>query len=99
MKINQHYKVRYDKFIAGLQKNNLTNGRNKLSMNGIVNGIVNHHILPLSLGGEDKPSNLVLVNAREHYICHHMLFKAYPGENVAQWALKGRYLFRFNVGP
>lgn len=33
----------------------------------------NHHILPKSLGGYNDKSNLVLLTAREHYICHWLL--------------------------
>lgn len=36
-----------------------------------------HHIIPKSLGGEDKKSNLVKLSAREHYICHLLLTKIY----------------------
>jgi hypothetical protein len=36
-----------------------------------------HHILPKSLGGTDKQTNIVLLTAREHYICHLLLVKMY----------------------
>lgn len=32
-----------------------------------------HHILPRSLGGDDSPSNLVYLTAREHYVAHLLL--------------------------
>ena len=32
-----------------------------------------HHILPVSLGGDNMPENLVLLTAREHYIAHLLL--------------------------
>lgn len=35
----------------------------------------NHHILPKSMGGSDEKSNLVLLTAREHYVCHKLLTK------------------------
>ncbi len=35
----------------------------------------NHHILPKSLGGTNTSSNLVLLTAREHFICHMLLIK------------------------
>ena len=38
-----------------------------------------HHIMPRSLGGSDKPENLVDLTAREHFICHWLLTKMYTG--------------------
>jgi len=32
-----------------------------------------HHILPKSMGGSDKPCNLVLLTAKEHFLCHWLL--------------------------
>jgi hypothetical protein len=40
-----------------------------------------HHIIPRSLGGEDIPSNLVLLTPREHYLAHKLLVKIYSGED------------------
>jgi hypothetical protein len=37
-----------------------------------------HHIIPKCVGGSDKKENRVLLTAREHYICHALLFKANP---------------------
>lgn len=34
-----------------------------------------HHIIPRALGGLDYSYNLVLLTAREHYICHWLLIK------------------------
>ena len=34
-----------------------------------------HHIIPKSLGGSNDPCNLVLLTAREHYLCHWLLAK------------------------
>jgi hypothetical protein len=34
-----------------------------------------HHIVPKCLGGSDDSSNLVLLTAREHYLCHWLLAK------------------------
>ena len=34
-----------------------------------------HHIVPLSLGGPDTQDNIVLLTAKEHGTCHHLLTK------------------------
>lgn len=36
-----------------------------------------HHIIPRSLGGSNKKDNLVLLTAREHFLCHVLLVKMY----------------------
>jgi hypothetical protein len=35
----------------------------------------NHHILPRSLGGSNEGKNLVLLTAKEHFVCHMLLCK------------------------
>ncbi|NJO61547.1 MAG: hypothetical protein HC836_25855 [Richelia sp. RM2_1_2] len=35
-----------------------------------------HHVLPKSIGGDECDSNLVMLTAKEHYICHLLLIKA-----------------------
>ena len=37
-----------------------------------------HHIIPKSLGGDNSKGNLVVLTAREHFICHWLLVKMYP---------------------
>lgn len=37
-----------------------------------------HHVIPRSWGGLDTADNLVLLTAREHYVAHHLLYRAYP---------------------
>ena len=39
-----------------------------------------HHIIPRSCGGIDSKENLVLLTAREHFICHILLVKMLTGE-------------------
>lgn len=43
-----------------------------------------HHIIPKSLGGTNKPSNLVKLTAREHYICHVLLTRMTEGTDKAK---------------
>lgn len=55
-----------------------------------------HHILPRCLGGTGKYSqwrshpNLVLLTAKEHFLCHRLLCKMYPGNAsiaAAYWGM------------
>ena len=42
----------------------------------IVDGYTeSHHILPRCLGGNDLPTNIVSLTAREHFVCHYLLTK------------------------
>lgn len=34
-----------------------------------------HHILPKSLGGDDSPENIVMLEGKDHFICHWLLYK------------------------
>lgn len=40
-----------------------------------------HHIIPKCLGGDDRKDNLVVVTAREHFICHRLLPKMTTGRD------------------
>lgn len=42
-----------------------------------------HHIVPKCMGGLDVDSNLVYLTAREHFICHWLLFKKYKSADLA----------------
>lgn len=45
-----------------------------------------HHIVPKSIGGTNKKSNLVTLTAKEHYICHLLLTKMTEGlANRSMW--------------
>lgn len=41
----------------------------------------NHHIIPRCIGGDDSAENMVLLTAKEHFVCHHLLTKIYPKSN------------------
>ena len=45
---------------------------------GSSNYYENHHIIPRSLNGSNSSENLVLLTAREHFICHWLLVKIFP---------------------
>jgi len=50
-----------------------------------------HHIIPKSMGGNNKKENLVLLTAREHFICHWLLTKCVSEGvdkmNYALWSM------------
>jgi hypothetical protein len=46
----------------------------------------NHHIIPKSLGGSDEQENMILLTAREHFICHWLLYKFSEGINKNKMA-------------
>lgn len=52
-----------------------------------------HHIIPLCLGGDGKKSewrsnpNIILLTAREHFICHWLLIRIYPSNRKLSYAL------------
>lgn len=45
-----------------------------------------HHIIPRCMGGQDDKENLVELTAREHFIAHQLLAKAYPNIDGLQIA-------------
>lgn len=45
-----------------------------------------HHIIPRSLGGNDDPTNITKLTAREHFICHWLLTKIHR-EGEAHWKM------------
>lgn len=46
----------------------------------------NHHIIPKCLGGTDEETNLVLLTAKEHFICHKLLTYIYKGNRKIAYA-------------
>lgn len=63
-----NYSAIYHKIIANRQINPLAPGQY----------VEKHHILPKSLGGSDDVNNIVVLSAREHFICHLLLIKMQP---------------------
>jgi len=45
-----------------------------------------HHIIPKCLGGSNKKENLTILTAREHFICHWLLSRMYPGNRKLAYA-------------
>jgi hypothetical protein len=68
---NKYNKIYF--LIINKAKNEVRNKKN--------NYYENHHIIPKSLGGDNSKDNLVLLTAKEHYICHKLLTKFTIGES------------------
>lgn len=41
-----------------------------------------HHIIPLSLSGNNKKSNIVILTPREHFVCHLLLTRMTTGNGI-----------------
>lgn len=46
-----------------------------------------HHIIPKCLGGSNNKDNLVELTAREHFLCHMLLYEMYPNDIKLKHAL------------
>ena len=64
------YKLIYDLIITKAQY------ENRKKKMGIY--YEKHHILPKSMNGTNDEINLVLLTAKEHYVCHKLLLYIYP---------------------
>lgn len=51
-----------------------------------------HHIVPRSLGGSNKISNLARLTGREHFICHLLLTKMTKGDDKKKMIFAARYM-------
>ena len=83
------YRKTYMKIIANAKKE--TNEGLRKKGNGEY--YERHHILPKSLfplWAKEK-RNLVLLTAREHFFCHQLLLKIYPGPKMACAIIKMMY--------
>lgn len=63
-----NYKRIYDEIVDNAK----IRGLNKKKLNYYTEC---HHIIPKCLGGTNDKDNLVLLTAKEHFVCHHLLFK------------------------
>lgn len=54
-----------------------------------------HHIIPKCMGGKDNKDNIVLLTAKEHFICHKLLVEIYPKNKNLIYALNNM-MFRKN---
>lgn len=54
----------------------------------------NHHIIPRCMGGSNNKDNLVMLTAKEHFICHQLLCEIYPTNHQlihAFWLMANGY--------
>lgn len=58
--------------------NIIKNAQTKYRVKGKGEYFEKHHIIPKCQGGTNNPNNLVLLTAREHYLCHKLLQMANP---------------------
>jgi hypothetical protein len=79
------YKLVYDNIIS--------KAKSKNRYKGFETYYEAHHIIPKCMGGEGKESqwkthpNIVLLTAKEHFICHKLLVEIYPKNHSLIWAL------------
>ena len=52
-----------------------------------------HHILPRCKGGLDAKENLVMLTAREHFLCHKLLHKMFPQDSKLYFAYRAMASF------
>lgn len=67
---------KYTKWYNGI----ITAAKSQKRMKGADVYYESHHITPRSLGGSDTQDNLVLLTAREHFLCHLLLVKMLDSE-------------------
>jgi hypothetical protein len=78
--LSELYVNRYNLFIESLKGQNVE-GYSEV-----------HHIVPRSMGGTNEKNNLIRLTARQHFIAHWMLWKAYGGKmTMAFHAMVYRY--------
>lgn len=68
--INMNYQKIYNDIITNAKNSN------RIKHSGIY--YEEHHIIPQCMNGNDNSDNLVLLTAREHFICHMLLCRIYP---------------------
>lgn len=72
-----NYQKIYDRIIENAKKQ-------KRSKN--LNYYENHHIIPRALEGPNNKENTVFLTAREHFVCHWLLYKLTSGVNKSKMA-------------
>ena len=58
-----------------------------------------HHVIPKSMGGKNTPENLVLLTARQHFVCHLLLTKMVKGPNIRKAWMALRAMAMMDASP
>jgi hypothetical protein len=76
-----NYSKIYDEIINNAKSTNRIKSKNLY--------FENHHIIPKSIYGTNDKINLVLLTAKEHFVCHHLLTKIYDNAKLkfAFWSM------------
>jgi len=71
------------------QPENYSKGRKKYSRSGLHL----HHIIPVSMGGNNDGANIVILTPREHFLVHWMLHRVYGGKMTVAFRMMidGKY--------
>lgn len=78
MYLRNKYTNWYNSIIKSAARRGFTSRKHA---NSILGYSEKHHIVPVSLGGDNSKSNLVYLTAKEHYVCHHLLMYMTDGRN------------------
>lgn len=92
------YKKTYETIID--KAKNLSQEREQLKRNKQLY-FEKHHIIPKCIGGTNNTDNLVLLTAREHFICHKLLCEIHKDNNkliYALWRMGSGHPKRYKVG-
>lgn len=55
-----------------------------------------HHIIPKCMGGDNTTSNIAVLTAREHFVCHRLLIRMTSGKDKQKMAFAIRMFLRKN---
>lgn len=84
---NDHFLKRYLKLVVIFKERNLIKN----------DGLNNHHIFPRSFGGLDDDTNMVYCTEKEHYILHHLLWKAFSDTGMTYAFYKMSFSKKLNM--
>lgn len=89
MKNGFNHKKHYDLLISTRKNMNRIKIKN--------DGYENHHIVPRSMCGNNSQENLVLLNSKEHFMAHYLLWMIYKNSKAAKafWYMctRGKHVY------